>query len=85
MSQWEEYETHTDACGYDEFGPIPRVIDQPKKISFRSVNELKAALIAAKDAHTAFERENGPDEDWPLWYAKFIAESQSKKHLGEAV
>lgn len=37
-----------------------------------SVPTLAALLRAAKDAHTAYEAEHGPDEDWPTWYAEYI-------------
>jgi hypothetical protein len=33
---------------------------------------LEKALVAAKEAHTEFEKQNGPDPDWPKWYARFM-------------
>lgn len=34
-----------------------------------NVAELAQLLSDAKDAHAAFEVQNGPDPDWPRWYA----------------
>lgn len=38
------------------------------------VAELAQLLTDAKDAHVEHERLNGPDPDWPLWYARFISD-----------
>lgn len=37
-----------------------------------TVAELAQLLKDAKDAHVEHERLNGPDPDWPLWYARYI-------------
>ena len=55
-------------------------------ITFKSIEDLRQALVDAKDAHTEYEKQNGPDENWPLWYARFIAErpqvNEIKEHFG---
>ena len=44
------------------------------KVVFNSVEELKTALIAAKDAHSKYEVRLGKkDFDWPGWYAQFMS------------
>lgn len=36
------------------------------------VDLLERLLIQAKEAHTAYEAEHGPHEDWPRFYAENI-------------
>jgi hypothetical protein len=36
------------------------------------VDLLTRLLIQAKEAHTAFEAEHGPHDDWPRFYAEHI-------------
>lgn len=38
-----------------------------------SEEELAYWLKRAKDAHGEYEAQNGPDKDWPEWYADYIA------------
>jgi hypothetical protein len=38
---------------------------------------LAGALKAAADAHHEFEQTNGPDPDWPRWYADYIEKHYS--------
>lgn len=33
---------------------------------------MKALLLDAKEKHTCFEKENGPDPDWAGWYAAYM-------------
>jgi hypothetical protein len=40
---------------------------------------LASVLKDAADAHHEFEQTNGPDPDWPRWYADYI-----EKHYGAA-
>jgi len=52
-------------------GPLPR------PIVFYSITDLSEALLRAKDAHSEFERGLGAkDDNWPLWYAAYIAREQ---------
>lgn len=49
------------------------------RASYDSVEELAAAMRGAEAAHGEFEKELGHrDEDWPTWYAKYMAEHQGK-------
>ena len=49
----------------------------PRGIVFDSITELSKALLGAKDAHSEFERSLGAkDDNWPLWYAAYIAREQ---------
>ena len=46
-------------------------------IVFDSITDLSDALLRAKDAHSEFERGLGAkDDNWPLWYAAYIAMEQ---------
>jgi catechol 2,3-dioxygenase-like lactoylglutathione lyase family enzyme len=48
--------------------------------SFASATDLAAALRRAEAAHGKHEARIGKrDEDWPTWYAEFIASEQSGK------
>ena len=50
--------------------------------SFGSVEELVAALKRAAAAHGEHEaRTGGPDENWPEWYAAYIAAEQAGTEL----
>lgn len=49
-------------------------------ITFSSVEELELALIQAKEAHVDYEKNAGPDKDWPKWYAGFMARYAAWKH-----
>lgn len=47
-------------------------------VTFASSDELAQALKRAEDAHGEFEAKLGHrDDDWPLWYARFIEEEQA--------
>ncbi|MFF3467064.1 hypothetical protein ACWCQN_31160 [Streptomyces sp. NPDC001984] len=47
-------------------------------VRFASADELAQALMRAESAHGRFEEELGHrDDDWPLWYARFIEEEQT--------
>ena len=49
----------------------------PRPIVFDSITDLSEALLRAKDAHSEFERRLGAkDDNWPLWYAAYIAREQ---------
>lgn len=37
-----------------------------------TVEELAEKLRQAAEAHHDYEAANGPDEDWPSWYARHI-------------
>ena len=51
------------------------------KITFNSVNELARALRRAKAAHAEYEEHEGiEDDNWPEWYAGYIASA----HRSEA-
>jgi hypothetical protein len=40
-----------------------------------SEDRLRTLLRVAESAHAAYETELGrPDDDWPTWYAQFIAQ-----------
>ena len=48
-----------------------------RPIIFDSIKDLSKALIKAKEAHSEFERGSGAkDDNWPLWYAAYIAMEQ---------
>lgn len=53
--------------------------------SFSSVNDLAGAMRRASAAHSAHEARNGGqyDENWPEWYAAYIAAEQSGTGLPE--
>ena len=44
-------------------------------IQFITEDELAMWLHQAKAAHTEYEAANGPDADWPEWYAHYIWEN----------
>lgn len=46
------------------------------KIISLSAKQLAKRLREAKDAHAKFEAENGPDADWPEWYAQYIVNAE---------
>jgi hypothetical protein len=49
----------------------------PRSIVFDSIADLSQALLRAKAAHSDFERGLGAkDDNWPLWYAAYIAMEQ---------
>ncbi len=50
--------------------------------TFSTVAELAAALRRAKAAHGEHEkRTGGPDEQWPEWYAEYMAREQAGEEL----
>jgi hypothetical protein len=50
---------------------------RPRPIVFDSIKDLSDALIRAKEAHSEFESGSGAkDDNWPLWYAAYIAMEQ---------
>jgi hypothetical protein len=52
----------------------------PRPIVFDSATELSQALLRAKDAHSQYERCLGAkDDNWPLWYAAYLAMEQGLK------
>lgn len=53
--------------------------------SYASVDELMQALIRAATAHGEHEARNGGvrDEQWPQWYAAYMAAEQSGEDLPE--
>jgi catechol 2,3-dioxygenase-like lactoylglutathione lyase family enzyme len=55
---------------------LPGRID-PGTSAYESVSELAAALRRAEAAHGEHEKRTGVrDEDWPTWYAQFMASEQ---------
>jgi hypothetical protein len=46
--------------------------------SYDSVDELAAALRRAEAAHGRYEKETGPDPDWPAWYAQYMVDEQAE-------
>jgi catechol 2,3-dioxygenase-like lactoylglutathione lyase family enzyme len=52
--------------------------------AFDSVDELASAMRRASVAHGEHEkRTGGPDENWPAWYAAFMAAEQAGTELPE--
>jgi hypothetical protein len=50
--------------------------------TFPSVSELAGALRRAEAAHGKHERRTGQrDENWPDWYAAYMAAEQSGEEL----
>jgi catechol 2,3-dioxygenase-like lactoylglutathione lyase family enzyme len=51
--------------------------------SFASVHDLEQALVRAATAHGEHEKRNGGeyDEQWPAWYAAYMAAEQSGDQL----
>ncbi|HEX7913349.1 MAG TPA: hypothetical protein VF534_35395 [Paraburkholderia sp.] len=50
---------------------------------FTSPNDLAAALRRAATAHGEHEKRNGGkhDDNWPQWYAQYLAREQSGEAL----
>jgi catechol 2,3-dioxygenase-like lactoylglutathione lyase family enzyme len=45
-------------------------------VVYHSVGEVEQALRDAKGAHGKYEEESGqPDENWPAWYAQYMAKA----------
>jgi hypothetical protein len=44
-----------------------------------TVPSLSALLRSAADAHHLHELTNGPDPDWPMWYARHILNSLTQR------
>jgi catechol 2,3-dioxygenase-like lactoylglutathione lyase family enzyme len=60
---------------------LPGRLD-PAKTTFASVNDLASALRRAEAAHGEHEKRLGQrDENWPAWYAAYIAAEQSGQEL----
>ena len=60
---------------------LPGRIDSAET-SFASVDDLKQALIRAATAHGEHEKRTGEyDEQWPAWYAAYMAAEQSGDEL----
>jgi hypothetical protein len=51
--------------------------------SFGSITDLSSALKRAEAAHGEYEKRMGGqrDENWPDWYAKYLAAEQSGEEL----
>jgi hypothetical protein len=51
--------------------------------TFTSSTEIEAALIRAATAHGEHEKRNGGkrDENWPAWYAAYMAAEATGKPL----
>ena len=48
------------------------------QLTFGSADDLARALRRAEAAHGEYEKETGRrDEDWPIWYARFLEREQS--------
>jgi hypothetical protein len=45
-------------------------------VTFESTAELAKAMHEAADAHHIFEQLHGKDENWPEWYANYMANPQ---------
>ena len=62
---------------------LPGRID-PATTTFASANDLASALRRAEAAHGQHEKRTGQrDENWPDWYAEYMAAEQSGKELPE--
>lgn len=60
---------------------LPGRID-PAATSFGSANDLESALPRAAAAHGEHEKRTGQrDENWPVWYAKYIVAEQAGTEL----
>jgi catechol 2,3-dioxygenase-like lactoylglutathione lyase family enzyme len=60
---------------------LPGRLD-PATTTFASVNDLASALRRAEAAHGEHEKRTGQrDENWPAWYAAYIAAEQSGQEL----
>jgi hypothetical protein len=47
-------------------------------ISYSSLKDLAAAMRRAEAAHGEYEKTLGHrDDDWPVWYADFMAREQT--------
>ena len=50
--------------------------------SFATVGDLAGAMRRAKAAHGEHEKRTGvPDENWPEWYAAYMAAEQAGTEL----
>ena len=50
----------------------------PLPATYKSADDLAAALRRAEEAHGRHEQEIGhPDPDWPAWYAQYMIDEQS--------
>jgi catechol 2,3-dioxygenase-like lactoylglutathione lyase family enzyme len=50
--------------------------------SYSSVNDLEQALVRAATAHGEHEKRTGQaDENWPVWYARYMVAEQSGDEL----
>jgi hypothetical protein len=48
-------------------------------VTFASADELAQALVRAEQAHGQYEKQLGHrDDDWPIWYARFLVEEQNE-------
>ena len=60
---------------------LPGRIDTAET-SYSSVNDLEQALVRAATAHGEHERRTGQrDENWPVWYARYMVAEQSGEEL----
>jgi catechol 2,3-dioxygenase-like lactoylglutathione lyase family enzyme len=54
----------------------------PSTTSFSSVSDLESALRRASSAHGEHEKRTGQhDDNWPAWYAKYMAAEQAGGEL----
>lgn len=49
------------------------------------VVEVAELLQLAKDAHSEFERLNGPHPDWPEWYAEYMVTEAERRRAVEVM
>lgn len=60
----------------------PENRSDPGGITFASVTELAGAMRRAEAAHGEHERRTGRrDENWPDWYADYMAAEQAGEEL----
>lgn len=60
---------------------LPGRLD-PSTTSFSSASDLESALLRAEKAHGEHEKRiGGRDENWPKWYAEYMAAEQSGAEL----
>ena len=61
---------------------LPGRVD-PGAISFGSISDLSSAFRRAEAAHGEHEKRTGGqrDENWPDWYAKYMAAEQTGEEL----
>ena len=55
-----------------------------KHVLFESTADLAKAMRQAADAHHIYEQLHGKDENWPEWYARYMA-GESTLHKPEPV